>query len=108
MHLTNEELLWWGMIGIAVRETAGGARSAARAAGELRVSCSMRCNAALCTALPSAPSSQPCQSAYKNARPLWTLPASPTSTYPYMPTTTIAQSIVRNLDGDAPRDAARR
>jgi hypothetical protein len=55
MHLTNEELLWWWAIGIAVREAAGGARSAARAVGVLQHT--LQCDT-LHSASSSAPSRQ--------------------------------------------------
>jgi hypothetical protein len=68
------------------------------------------CNAAPCTALlHSAPNCQPCR--YPTGRSLAHHGRSPRVRHPPVftcRTTAIAQSITRNLDGDAPRDPARR
>jgi hypothetical protein len=109
MHLTNEELLWWCEIGIAVRKAAGGARSAAHIGGVLQRGTLHSASTQPPSCQLAARSSQPCR--YPTGRTLAYHGCSPRVRHPPVftcRTTAIAQSITRNLDGDAPRNAARR
>jgi hypothetical protein len=107
MDLTNEVLLWWWAIGLRYARPLEG-HDLQRAVRVLQHALHRDTPPLAVSSQLAARSSQPSRLAYKNARPPWTRSVRPTLICPCIPTTTIAQSITRNSDGNAPRDAARR